>query len=1067
MSRTLLLLLSFLFIGFGLKAQEIDAVFGKNRVQYTDDFNTWYRYETENFITYWYGKSRNVAISSVQLAEYDFDEIQDILEHRINEKIELIVYNDLGELYQTNIGLQGENPLNAEQVQLIGTKLYVHFDGNHRNLRENIREGIAKAYMHSMLYGTSIQEYVQNSFMNDMPEWFKTGIIGYAKNEWTKEDDALLRYHIVDRKRPYKNFKRLSKKEPDIAGKAFWYYIGKTYGHSSISNIIYLTRINRNLNSAFRYILGDEYNDIVQQCFEFHKERYTSSSYNVSMPIAKDALIKNTNQAKFLNMNISPDGKNLAYAQNKNGRIIMYRRDLETGKKKRIKRIGYNNPYRETDENYPVYFWSEDSNLLGYIYELRNVLHIRIENLETGDVFKNTMNPIFNKIYSADFIDEGTLLINGNIDGYSDLFSYDLNSRLQIKITNDFYDDLDAKIATFHGTKGIVFSSNRDKASFQVEEIDTILPIKHFDLYFLPLDNENQLIRLTNTKYASEFKAEVNGNKISYLTDQYGNESLIEKEIGTDFTLAKKSSTIQIKSNILDKTCTNDACFYSTSYGVREMVFMEKPKEMDPQFTAFKISSLNDLSTGPLLNPAEDVIDIDNLENVPLGYYFDTKYEDAPKEEKSEVATQETDPDEKDIHNFDGNKVVASRLRFKVLGVDTYLDNEPLFGGLNSYSADNIGFQQPPVGLLMKAKVQDAFEDYLFEGGVRLATNFSGYEAYLTFEDRKRQWDHFYGTYYRRRSNRQIDQFQLPERTRENTYILYYQIRYPFDEFQSVRLSSTLRNDRRFTLITNQSSFESPQLSSQRIGLRAEYVYDNSSMRSINILNGVRAKVFAEGMNRFRVQLADPFVIEPSNGVLGLVGTDVRYYLPVLKKSVLAARVSAGTSFGQEPILFYVGGVEGTILNRFDQSTSIPERNYSFENIAPQLRGFDRNIRNGTSYVVTTVELRVPVFRHLISDNLRYDFIREFQLVGFFDSGTAWHGLSPYSPENPINSASFQSGESVFIDVQYFRDPLILGYGFGFRTSVFGYFMKLDYAIGIETKAALPSTWHFSLGTDF
>jgi hypothetical protein len=87
--------------------------------------------------------------------------------------------------------------------------------------------------------------------------------------------------------------------------------------------------------------------------------------------------------------------------------------------------------------------------------------------------------------------------------------------------------------------------------------------------------------------------------------------------------------------------------------------------------------------------------------------------------------------------------------------------------------------------------------------------------------------------------------------------------------------------------------------------------------------------------------------------------------------------------------------------------------------------------------------------------------------VGFFDSGTAWHGLSPYSPQNPINSASFQNGETVFIDVQYFRDPLILGYGFGFRTSVFGYFLKLDYAIGIETKAALPSTWHFSLGTDF
>ncbi len=1068
MSRILLSILSILFISSSIQSQEINAVFGKNRVQYSNDFDTWYRYETENFITYWYGKARNVAISSIQLAEYDFEEIQDILEHRINEKIEIIVYNDLGELYQTNIGLQGENPLNAEQVQLIGTKLYVHFDGNHRNLRENIREGIAKAYMHSMLYGTSIQEYVQNSFMNDMPEWFKTGLISYAKNEWTEEDDALLRYYIIDKKRPYKNFNRLSKREPDIAGKAFWYYIGKTYGHSSISNIIYLTRINRNLNSAFRYILGDEYDDIVKQCFEYHKERYTSSDYSAPIANVKNAVVKNSNQAKYKNMSISPNGKFLAYAQNKNGRIIMYYRDLKNGKKKRLKRLGYNNPYRETDENYPVYFWSEDSNSLGYIYESRNVLQIRIENLKTGKTFKNTMNPIFNKIYSADFIDEGTLLINGNTDGYSDLYSYDLNSRLQIKITDDFYDDLDAKIATIHGVKGILFSSNRDKASYQVEEIDTILAIKHFDLYFLSLDNENKLIRLTNTKYGSEYKPEIVDNKITYLTDQYGIKTLIEREITSGFELKKTGGVIQLKSNIIDKSCSSATCYYSTSYNRRDMIMKKKPKEGVPQFTAFRLKSLNDLAVGALLNPAEEEISVNNVENIPPGLFFDTKYEDAPQidfETEREASFVEDNSDE--VHDFNPNKIVASRLRFKILGVDSYLDNNPLFGGLNSYSGDNIGFQQPPLGLLMKAKVQDAFEDYLFEGGVRLATNFSGYEAYMTFEDRKKQWDHFYGAYYRNRTNRRIDQFQLQERLKENTFILYYQIRYPFDEFQSIRLSGTLRNDRNFTLITNPTTFESPQINSQRLGARAEYVYDNSSMRSINIFNGVRAKVFAEGMNRFRVQFADPFTIEPSNGVLGVVGTDVRYYLPVLKKSVLAARFSAGTSFGSEPILYYVGGVEGSILNRFDQSTGIPDREYSFENIAPQLRGFDRNIRNGTSYAVTTVELRVPVFRHLISDNIRYDFLREFQVVGFFDSGTAWHGLSPYSPQNPINSASFQNGETVFIDVQYFRDPLILGYGFGFRTSVFGYFLKLDYAIGIETKAALPSTWHFSLGTDF
>ncbi len=1068
MSRVLLLFFGLLMFLSSSRAQEINATFGKNRVQYTDDFDTWYRYETENFITYWYGKARNVAISSVQLAEYDFNEIQDILEHRINEKIEIIVYNDLGELYQTNVGLQSENPVNAEQVQFIGTKLYVHFDGNHRNLRENIREGIAKAYMHSMLYGTSIQEYVQNSFMNDMPEWFKSGIIEYAKNEWTEEDDAVLRYHLVDRKKPYKNFKKLSKREPDIAGKAFWFYLGKTYGHSSISNIIYLTRINRNMNSAFRYILGDEFDDIVEQCFNFHKERYEKSSFKAPVVKSKSAIIKNSNEAKYLNLTLSPDGKYMAYAQNKNGRIIMYYRDLKNDKNVRLKRLGYNNPYRETDENYPVYFWSEDSNLLGYIYESRNILELRIENLETGETYKNTLNPVFNKIYSADFIDNETLMLNGNSNGFSDLYSYDLNSRLQIPITEDFFDDLDAKIATIHGTKGIVFTSNRDKESYQVEEIDTILPIKHFDLYFLPLDGKSELTRLTKTKYGSEYKPEIRDNKISYLSNQYGVISILEHDISPEFKLSSKVSSIQYRSNIIDKTCSSSTCYLSMDYDRRNFIVKKKPNEKIPQFTAAKLAFLNALSVGPLLNPADEIIDINITDNIEPGMFFDTKYNDTPEE----IITQEVNDvkrEEEDlkVHDFDANRIVASRLRFKILGVDTNLDNEPLFGGLNSFSANDVGFRQPPVGLLLKAKVQDAFEDYLFEGGVRLATNFSGYEAYLTFEDRKKQWDHFYGAYYRNRSNRRIDQFQLQERNRENTFILYYQIRYPFDEFQSLRLSGTLRNDRNFTLITNEPTFEAPQINTQRIGARAEYVYDNSSTRSINIYNGIRAKVFAEGMNRFRVQLADPFTVEPSNGLLGVVGTDVRYYIPVLRKSALAMRFSAGTSFGGEPILYYVGGVEGALANRFDQSTSIPNRNFSFENIAPQLRGFDRNIRNGTSYAVSTVELRVPVFRHLISDDLRYDFLRDFQLVGFFDSGTAWHGLSPYSPQNPINSASFQSGESVFIDVQFFRDPLILGYGFGFRTSLFGYFLKLDYAIGIETKAALPATWHLSLGTDF
>jgi len=980
--RVLFFILSILFLCQTIsEAQEINTRFGKNRVQYSDDFDTWYRYETENFVTYWYGKGRNVAIASMQLAEYDFAEIQDILEHRMNEKIELIVYGDLGELYQTNIGLRSEDPINVETVQLVGTKLYVHFDGNHKHLRENIREGIAKVYMYSMIFGSSFQEYVQNSFMSEMPEWFKAGIIAYTKNQWTDEDDAELRFLLHDKKRPYKNFNRLSKKEPEIAGKAFWYFLSENYGISSISNIIYLTRINRSVRSAFYYVLGEDYSDVTKAFMEYYKNRYNQeadSFRKISMSpyclFCKDktiAFTKNSNQANYLNLALSPDKKQLAYVRNKNGRYTIFIENIESGKRKKVYAAGYNNPYRETDSNYPVLFWSN-------------------------------------------------------------LYSYNLNTRIQKNITEDFYDDLNADVTEYNGEKGIIFSSNRNKIDIIPEDIDTTLAIDDFDLYFLAF-GDNRLTRLTKTPYADEFQGNISGNKLSYISDRFGIKTIVSHAINQG-QVSKKIDVIQLASNITDHVDLGDEIIYSTAYNKRNYLIRDSLDAEQPKYTVFKRSQLDKLAVGPVLEIEESTPEVDDLTNIPEGWFFQTMFGDHSEktdEETSSKTIQENQTPK--VHDFDQTRMVADRLRFKILSMNSYLDNEPLFTGLNSYAGQRQnGYQQAPLGLLMKIRIGDAFEDYIFEGGARFATNFSGYELYATFENRKHQWDHLYGAYYRTRSNRRLDQ-DILERNRDNTYLAYYQAKYPLDEFQSVRLSGTLRSDRDYTLITNETTFNAPVQNTQRLGVRAEYVYDNSSQRSLNIYNGSRSKFFVEGMNRFRIQLEDPFTIEPSNGFMTIIGLDSRYYYPILEKSVLAMRNEV----------------------------------YAFENIAPQLRGFDRNIRNGTSYVVSTVELRVPIFRHLFSDQIRYDFIREFQLVGFFDSGTAWHGTSPYSAKNPINSATFNSGESVVFNVQYFRDPLVLGYGWGFRTSIFGYFLKVDFARGIETRDVLPQKIHLSLGTDF
>ncbi|MFN0037191.1 MAG: BamA/TamA family outer membrane protein [Saprospiraceae bacterium] len=94
-----------------------------------------------------------------------------------------------------------------------------------------------------------------------------------------------------------------------------------------------------------------------------------------------------------------------------------------------------------------------------------------------------------------------------------------------------------------------------------------------------------------------------------------------------------------------------------------------------------------------------------------------------------------------------------------------------------------------------------------------------------------------------------------------------------------------------------------------------------------------------------------------------------------------------------------------------------------------------------------------------------------FQLVGFFDAGTAWQGRSPYSFDNPINTKSLRRPDlgpiTSTMEVNYFRDPIVMGYGAGLRTLIFGLYLRADYAWGIESRQVQKPLLHIALGTDF
>ena len=67
---------------------------------------------------------------------------------------------------------------------------------------------------------------------------------------------------------------------------------------------------------------------------------------------------------------------------------------------------------------------------------------------------------------------------------------------------------------------------------------------------------------------------------------------------------------------------------------------------------------------------------------------------------------------------------------------------------------------------------------------------------------------------------------------------------------------------------------------------------------------------------------------------------------------------------------------------------------------------------------------------------------------------------------NPFNSLEVVQGP-VEVHVNYFREPLVYGYGFGARTTLLGYFLRVDYAWGVDSGEKKKPIWAFSLGMDF
>ncbi|MEO5967804.1 MAG: hypothetical protein ABIP68_00560, partial [Ferruginibacter sp.] len=322
----IILFSSFLaLIGLNSQAQVNSVIYGKNRIQYKKQ--KWEYYQTPNFNVYFNEGGLELAKFALQSAEKELEQLEGAAEYSLQRRANIILYNSYTDFQQTNIGLETDIINSSGETKLVNNKMVVYFNGNHANLKKQIRQGIANILTQNVLFGEDVGEIAGNQTLLDLPAWFTNGYISYLGENWSTDLDDEMRSEILSSN--YNKFSQFVFHKPELAGHAFWFFIEEKYKKENVTYFLYLARTLRNLNKASVQITKLKFNDLLKEFMEYNDDKYYKD-LSRRKPYPKGSVIDGFDISKRLNyyrFNVNPNKKNNSYVvtQYKNGiiRVIL------------------------------------------------------------------------------------------------------------------------------------------------------------------------------------------------------------------------------------------------------------------------------------------------------------------------------------------------------------------------------------------------------------------------------------------------------------------------------------------------------------------------------------------------------------------------------------------------------------------------------------------------------------------------------------------------------------------------------------------------------------------------
>lgn len=1108
-SRIILISLIFVF-GINFSFAQVNAVvFGKNRIQYKKKH--WQYYQSGRFCVYFYEGGQELAKFVLLTAERELIDVQKEAEYSIQKRTNIIVYNSYSEFQETNIGVGSEEINNGGTTQFVNNKMLVYFDGNHQQLKIQIRRGLAEVIVKNILFGKDLSETASNQTFLDLPKWFVDGYVSYLGEHWNAALDDELKSEMLSGN--YSKFSTFAFEKPALAGHAFCYFIDEKYKKENVTYFFYLSRTLKSMNKASVQMAKKKFKDLAKEFMLYEEEKYSNDIFKrKSYP--KGNLIDGFDISPRLNyyqFNVNPNYKNNSYVvtQFNKGKTKVILNDND--EKITLLNYGILSLENEKDPIYPISAWDPKGTKIAISYITKGKLKLFVYDASAKYIqFDIDLTKVFDQIQDLKYLLDGrTLLLSAVRNGHTDIYTFDLEKEKATPITNDIYDNINPSFVSFPNKTGIIFSSNRP--SISAVSSDKVLPSNHrYNIFLITNFGDkpelNQITQLTDLKVGdARYPAQYNGNHFTFVSDANGIVNryagffntkkigvdtlvLIGEEILRNPSVNEIDSTLTVqKKKAVDSvayvTMTADSAYsfplsnYQTSIAetrtAGEQRILSEVTLQDNQKTLYK------------LKIDEAVLSKRNINLTPTDFGKKMKLQAESKTinlEEVEVANTVLLSKAKLIRykpirfNIDEGALAAN----SSILYNKYQVYENGMGPINLNSNSNIN------GMLSMS-TSDMLNDIHFNGALKLGGDFKNNEWLINYQNLKNKVD-FGGTIYRNATNFHktlSDSLSIypniPARLFTNIY--QFNLSYPFNKANSLRVITGIRSD---NLVSTSNIYSDDVLNALIVNdenqrtyyslSHVEFVSDNTLVRALNIRQGLRYKGYMD-WNR---QLSNKRKIGSNTFNFGFEG---RYYHPIYKNAIWALRAAGDFSWGDQKLIYYLGGVDGwlmfgdnikpgsTRLRYFNtKNTPDNDQTYAFQSLAVNVRGFIQNTANGNNAIVINSEFRVPVLSTFFDKTVNNKFLNDFQITQFMDLGTAWNGAYKGISRPTLTYTNVGGNIPGFVTVKQKLGgvgPFIGGYGFGVRSTLFGYFVKYDVAWPMNTFFKGRTVNYLSLGLDF